>query len=310
LKGSLYVFLGGCSYGILSTFVKVAYAEGYTMGQVVFSQYFVGTVLILLTVLAMRYNHQRKYSTSESSMISLTATPLKTTAKQRVHLIAVGSAVALTGIFYYAALQYISASLAILLLFQFTWMGVLLEAILNRKWPSKGKLGALPILIVGTVFATGVLTNNLEAISLLGVGFGLLAAISHTFFIFFSGRVAPEVEPMTRTLFMNIGAVLFISLLFPPTFLFTDPLVFGLVKYSLLLGFFGPLLSTFLFTKGVPLIGAGMAAILGASELPTATVMASFFLGEIVGFGQWVGILIILIGIVLPEVLVRWRRVS
>jgi drug/metabolite transporter (DMT)-like permease len=304
LRGSLYVFLGGCSYGVLSTFVKLAYGEGYTMGPVVFSQYLAGTILILLAVLAMRHKHEQNRSISTHS----SPVPGKTTKKQRFQLVGVGAVVALTGIFYYAALQHISASLAILLLFQFTWIGVVLEAFLNRKWPSKGKVLALLFLIVGTILATGVMQNGPGDFSYVGVLFGFLAAVSHTFFIFFTGRVAPQVESMTRSLFMNLGALLFISVLFPPTFLLTDPLAWTLVKYSLLLGFFGPFLSTFLFTKGAPLTGPGLAAILGASELPTATVMASIFLGELVGVIQWSGILIILIGITLPEVLARMRR--
>ena len=46
LKGILLVFLGACSFGILSTFVKLAYHEGYTLGDVTGAQAFFGAVIL------------------------------------------------------------------------------------------------------------------------------------------------------------------------------------------------------------------------------------------------------------------------
>ncbi|MEW4151487.1 hypothetical protein Q0N88_14915 [Bacillus thuringiensis] len=39
LRYSLLVLLGACSYGILAIFVKLAYAEGFSLGEVIGSQY-------------------------------------------------------------------------------------------------------------------------------------------------------------------------------------------------------------------------------------------------------------------------------
>lgn len=35
LRYSLLVLLGACSYGILAIFVKLAYAEGFSLGEVI-----------------------------------------------------------------------------------------------------------------------------------------------------------------------------------------------------------------------------------------------------------------------------------
>jgi drug/metabolite transporter (DMT)-like permease len=48
LKGILLVFFGACSFGILSTFVKLAYHEGYTLGDVTGAQAFFGAVILLV----------------------------------------------------------------------------------------------------------------------------------------------------------------------------------------------------------------------------------------------------------------------
>ncbi|MFO7720397.1 MAG: EamA/RhaT family transporter, partial [Gillisia sp.] len=42
LKGSLMVALGASSYGMLTTFVKMAYAEGFTSYEITFSQMILG----------------------------------------------------------------------------------------------------------------------------------------------------------------------------------------------------------------------------------------------------------------------------
>ena len=34
LRGGIFVFLGACSFGVLSTIVKTAYGEGFNVGQI------------------------------------------------------------------------------------------------------------------------------------------------------------------------------------------------------------------------------------------------------------------------------------
>ena len=93
------VFLGGCCYGILSTFVKIAYANGFSSAAVTGAQYLFGTMMLWLVLL---FTKKEKLSVKESVKLLLSGIPF-----------------GLTGIFYYQALQSLSASLAIVFLFQF-----------------------------------------------------------------------------------------------------------------------------------------------------------------------------------------------
>src|SRR5690606_5235599 len=45
-KNVLLVFSGACSFGILSSFVKIAYSEGYTVGEVTGVQVFFGMAVL------------------------------------------------------------------------------------------------------------------------------------------------------------------------------------------------------------------------------------------------------------------------
>ncbi|MED4755497.1 DMT family transporter [Brevibacillus choshinensis] len=285
----LLVFIGACSYGILSTIVKLAYGQGYSPAEVIGGQMFFGFVLTWLP--------------------SLFFLRTKPQMRQLLLLVAVGLTVGTTGIFYYNALQYIPASVAIVLLFQFTWMGVLAEAILSRRLPDKQTVGSLVLLLIGTLLAGGLFeSGGLEQFNLIGVIFGLLSAVSYTLFLLSSGKVAITVHPWVRSSTMATGSLLLASLLYPPVFLFNGSLWDGLFPYVFLLAFFGILLPTVLFNFGIPHIGAGMAAILGAAELPMAVISSYFILHESVSLLQTVGVIVILIAIVLPEWLRQWGK--
>ncbi|WP_052737645.1 hypothetical protein [Bacillus sp. SA1-12] len=100
------------------------------------------------------------------------------------------------------------ASIAVMLLFQFIWIGIVIDAITNRKTPGKEKLLAITLLFIGTFLAGGGL-NNLLDLQASGIIYGLLSVVSFTFFIFLSGRIAVHLPALTRSFFMSLGAFYF-----------------------------------------------------------------------------------------------------
>lgn len=298
LKGIIYILLGACSYGVLSTFVKLAYHDGFIVNDVVGIQMLLGALLLWGFLLVSRLG--KKNSAAPKYVAA--------SHKQIILLIGLGSTTGLTGMFYYLALQYISASLAIVLLFQFTWMGVMAEAIINRRLPGAGKLLSLIPLLIGTLSATNLFATGFGGIHWLGFLYGLLAAVSYTIFILLSGRVAVQVNPVLKTALMVSGGCMICMIVLPPAFLSDARLFVELaLRYGLALAVLGPFLSTLMFSKGAPLTGSGMASILGAAELPTAVLMSAVVLHEQVGMPHYLGMLLILLGIVFPEI---WKRIS
>ncbi|EHS55527.1 DMT family transporter [Paenibacillus kribbensis] len=272
------VFLGGCCYGILSTFVKLAYSAGFTVAEVTGAQYFFGTVLSWIVVLFTK----RK----------------KLTYKQTSKLILSGIPSGLTGLFYCQSLQNLNASLAIVLLFQFVWIGALYEWVFQKRRPTKKKLISIGILLIGSMLAANVMFQENVTLSWQGAIWGFLAALSFAMFIFLSGSVEKGTPPILKSALLSTGAVITVFVVFPPTFLFNFDVLTGLSPYGLLLGVFGVVLPPLLYSIGMPQVGSGMGTILTASELPMAILMSSLVLGEHVGLPQWIGVLIILGGIV------------
>ena len=289
LKYSSLVLLGACCYGILSVIVKLAYKQGFSVSEVIGSQYLFGFLFILIPFL---------FSKKSFSL------------KDTLYLAIAGTTTSLTSILYGKSLETIPASIAVVLLFQFTWIGIIIEAIANRKMPSKEKLFAIIILFIGTILAGGGSMNHLLALHPTGIIFGLLSAISFAFFIFVSGRVAVHLPSITRSFLMTSGAFLFLLFVLSPNFIVNGSLGNGLWKYGSLLGLFGVLLPVLLFSIGTPKIGAGLATILGAVELPIAVMASAFILNEYVSSIQIIGVLIILVGVAVPQLVQMKVRID
>ena len=286
-KYALLVFLGGCSYGVVSTFVKLAYGEGFNVGDVTGSQYVLGAVMLWI--------------------FSIFVPKIKLTGKQWIILLISGFPMGLTGIFYNRSLEYIDASFAIILLLQFTWIGILLQIVIDKQTPSRKSIVATVIILLGSILASGFLKNDIT-FSLVGIGWGLLAALAFATFIFISGRTGIPVHPIYKSAIMTTGAAMLVCIILPPNFLINGALLNGLLLYGLFFGFFGSFVPPVLFNIGMPKVGSGLGTILSASELPTAVLMSTLILHEAVTFSQWIGVVIILIGIAFPNIKRRSRR--
>lgn len=282
-KNSLYVFLGACSFGILSTIVKTAYSKGFTIQEVMGGQYGFGWLLMLVLMLIF----SRK----------------KVTLRQFIRLAGVGACTCLTGVFYYMSLQTLPASIAIVLLFQFTWMGVGLEAVLSRKWPSGATLVSVLILFAGTILAGGLLGGGDFQLSLAGILYGLGSALMMALFIYCSGRVETRLLLITRSFCISTGSLLMLLIIFTPKVIPNVAQTTELWPYGLALGAFGAVIPVLLFGLGAPRINPGLASILSAGEFPVAVTASVLVLHEQVGGLQWLGIAVILLGIAYPQLM-------
>ena len=102
LKGVFLVGLGATSYGMLATFVKMAYDEGYSTPEVTTAQFVLGILGMLLINL---FQKNKKGNTV-----------VKASPKNIFQLIAAGTSLGMTSVFYYLAVKYIPVSIAIVLL--------------------------------------------------------------------------------------------------------------------------------------------------------------------------------------------------
>lgn len=305
LKGVLFVGLGAAFYGMLATFVKLAYNENYTTAEVTTAQVLLGIFGLLIVNLIQTSFSKKKLE--------------KPTKKDTLKLILAGTSLGFTSLFYYLSVQYINVSIAIVLLMQSVWFSVVVESFIQKKFPNARKIIATLVVLLGTLLATNSFNSNIE-LDIRGLFWGILAATSFTVTMFTSNTIATYLSPFRKTFIMLLGAGMVVL-----TFLFfaqIGPLYFDSLKslylnftentahirafdfsiiwkYGFILALFGTILPPILFNTGFPKAGLGLGSIVSSLELPVSVTMAYVLLGEQVLAIQWCGIALILFAIVL-----------
>ena len=294
-KNGLLVLLGGCSFGVLSTFVKLAYKENYTLGEVSGVQVLFG-MLILWTIFFI------------SKITSPRKTKTQLTDKKKHpywKLILSGFVTGTISLVYYKSVQLLPASIAIILLMQFVWISVLIEYLLYKIKPTGVQIISMVVVLAGTVLAAGFFNEQSQSLSLIGIGFGLLAGTFYALFLIINSRLGNDYPPAQKSALMLTGACILVFSIFPPYFLFNGQLSGNLWKWGLLLATFGTVIPPLFYAIGIPKIGVTLSSIISAAELPVAVGMSYFVLSEEVTGMQWLGVFIILLTIVVSNLFKR-----
>ena len=286
----LLVFLGGCSFGPSSSVIKMAYEAGFAANDVVMSQYLFGWMMMAVLAGGLF---------AASAARKKAAAPKLPRAKNVIGIGAVGISIALVSTCYIFALQTVPAHIAVILLFQYTWMDIILEALYTRKLPHISIVTSVLILVAGTLLAAGV-GAGAEHLDPIGILFGIGSAFFYAIYIFLLGKVDVEVHPITRSFCILSFALLFLICIFTPAYFTSGVLADGLWKYGILIGILGCAIPSFFFAIGTPKISTGAATILSSSELPAGIICSVIILSEAVTPLQWAGVVLLFFGIAFP----------
>ncbi|WP_028390013.1 EamA family transporter [Bacillus cihuensis] len=282
-KGILFVLLGAGCFGFTPIFAKLGFSYGYSLGQINIVQMMISSLLLWSFTLIKRPSFK---GLNKRNLPQIMIT---------------GCLIGLTSIFYYGAMQYLPASLAIILMFQFVWIGIILEWIFSKIKPAPATVLSIILILIGVVFASNILNGDIKGLPFKGFLFGILSAFTYAGFIFFSGKVAVNVDPLIRTSLMATGSTILVLVLFMRDISTVLPLETNLLTTAVGVSLFGAVLPPLFFAVGAPLVSGGIANILTSIELPIAILSASIILSEAVMPLQWLGTAIILAAIALNE---------
>ncbi|MGV6947192.1 EamA family transporter [Sphingobacterium kyonggiense] len=291
-QGAIAVFIGAASFGILSTFVKKAYEQGYNLGEVTGIQALLGaSILWLLWFIWLAFG--KKSTTS-----------LQKPKSPAWKILLSGVSTGAVSILYYKCVQLVPASLAIVLLMQYIWIGQLIEFIFFKARPDLKQILVIVLILLGTLFATGMIEEPLSSFSYEGLIYGLLAATAYSIFMIVNGRVGNDYSAVHKSAIMITGACALIFITLQPFTLFNLEILNGILPYGILLALFGTVIPPFLFAYGLPKTGYSLGSVLSAVELPVAVCMSYLVLQESVSFLKWVGVFFIL-GVIIWKNLVK-----
>ena len=284
-KYILMVFAGGCSYGLLSTFVKLAYKEGYNTAELSFLQALTG--LIILSILLFIQNRRKQNKEKEY-----------TGKTQWWTLLFAGASIGLTSLVYYHSVQYIPASVAIIILMQFTWIGILLDWLFYGKTPTRDQIQAIVLILIGTTMAGKLLNSGVDTLSTKGLVYAFGSALFFALYVVISSRIKADIQPLKKSAIMMLSSATVIFILNAETILFYSHFDIGLIKWILFLALFGTIIPPLVFSTGIPKVGVGYSSILMTAELPVAVMCSQMILKEQVNLLQWAGIILILLSII------------
>lgn len=226
--------------------------------------------------------------------------------RQCFPLFIVGLFLGATAFTFSKAVEHLSASMAVLLQFQFTWIAIVIDAVYSRKLPSKTKVFVIVLILLGTVLATNIIGSDNIHVSLTGIIFGLLCASCFGFYIFANEHIQADLHWSLRAFYIMLGSLVFSIIITIPDMVSSsniesqasfDTTLF----HSSILALFGYSVPIVFFAIGIPKIGATISAMLSALELPVAIIAAMLLLQEQISILQWVGVVLIVVSLLIRE---------
>lgn len=284
-KAVLLVFFGGACYGFNATCYKLSYTWGFTSAQIAAAQMWAAFALFAVLLL-LEFAKGRHWS--------------KIGRNSTLKLIGIGAVTCVTSIFYTYAMSVLPVALALTLLFQFTWIGTVIQVIMTRKPPAPSQIVSALIIVLGTVFASGLYATDLSQCDPWGIAAGLIAAVSCASFLALSGHIQPQCSQAQRG-FLICGGAVVMSHLICPDFIVSGVLLQGIAPLGLIAGACGFFLPVLLFSIGTPFLPAGLSSVLASSELPAGLFVAMMVLGSPIGPVEWLGVAIILFGVCVSQ---------
>jgi drug/metabolite transporter (DMT)-like permease len=262
----------------MSIFAVYAYQDGATVLGLLTLRFVLAAVLFFLYIAVKRVKFQ-------------------ITLRQILALFVLG------GVFYtvmsytfFTAVQYISPSLAALILYSYPVFVALLSARVDKERLTRRVVISIGLALFGLVLVLGTSFDN---VSPLGVLLAVAASLVYSFYIVLSNRVVKSVPLVVTSSFVT----LFAALSFAVLSLGMHQLQFDFgTKAWLAIGgiiLFPTVIAMTTFFYGLRMIGSTRASILSMIE-PLVTITASAILfGDRLTLAQWIGGGAVLLGALL-----------
>jgi drug/metabolite transporter (DMT)-like permease len=283
-KYMFMVFAGACSYGILSTFVKLAYQAGYTIEEISVTQALIGFIALSTLTLIRGY-----YKKPEGAPIP---------AFTWLYLLLTGGCIGMTSYVYYLSVKYIPASVAIVLLMQFTWLGILLEWVFFNKKPTAVQFAIIGIIWIATILASGISGAQNSHLPGIGIFYGLLSALFYAVFILINSRLKYTGSSLVKSSVMILGSAISLIVVTGHQLIVVHHFNIQLLKWGMFLALFGTIVPPLLFASGIPKTGHFKSSVLMTAEFPVAMCCSWLFLDEQISLLQWIGVIVMLLAIV------------
>lgn len=282
-------FLAGASFGLGGAISQIVSAQGFEIKHITTAQYLCAALILGLLVAFKFRAHM--------------------TRKEVAQLVGVGALSVVSSLCYYYAIDFLTVGQAVAIQFQYVWIAVVIQNVVERTRPTAWVVGSTVLIILGTLLGSGFVDEVISgggSISLnpAGVTLALVCAFCYACFIYLNGRVATEHPPVTRTFVMSVSGVIVMAFIAPD--FYTDTIsgslnIAALAPGGITMGLVMSVIPCVCLVAAARYVPGGIVAILSSSELPVAVIAGCLLLGEQATVLSVAGVLIICVSIVLSQ---------
>ncbi len=276
-SGVIFALITAVSLGSITTQAKLYYVESGNAMTLMFARFFVSSLVFALYLLIRRQS-------------------FGVNASERGGVFQVGAVWSGAMIFYLLSVETITVSLAVLILYAYPLL-VLLYAIAARQLPASWRLIMLFLLAFTGLYLA--LSSGEVELNTSGLIYASLASIGAAFTFIKGARVAPKLNPMVMSFWVNLVGLLMILPLVYSSFAFevSDK---GLAALGIATGLY--VIAIFCQFQALARLPATMAALILNFEPIVSILLAVIILNEVISTWQWIGICLV-IGVLIASIL-------
>jgi len=203
---------------------------------------------------------------------------------------------------FFLALDHSTVSTAISLLYTYPAFVMVGAVVFLGETITIAKVTALLLTVVGCFFVTGAHDPAALKLNVLAVAFGLAASVTKAAYTLLSKRALRRTDPWTTVLFAFGFGALFLACWTWPASILTVDLGWRAWLLVLAIAWVPTLVGYSLFVLSLSYLEASRASIIATLEPVAAIVLAALILGEAGSWPQFLGVALILGGIVVLNV--------
>ncbi len=272
--GIIQIILSGFMFSFIGLIGKIAFERGIGSMELLGFRFVFSSLIIFLFM--MLFNRSL----------------LKTSLKNILLFAALGvGGYSMMAITFFFALESISASLCVLLLYTYPIMVALIGHFFLKEKISKEKAIYFILALVGLVM---LVSGEIEVRQIQGIIYGILSAVFYSLYIVLSKVYVKDTPAFTAIFYVQLAsAILAVSLSFSGMDRFLSVIVhsYGLILFFALVCSLGAMV---LFMDGLKKIKSWEASILSLAEPMFGVLLSVFFLGDKLSVLKVVGGLIVL----------------
>ncbi len=273
-RGMLFALVTACGLGAITTQAKLVYADGGNAMTLMLARFLVSSLVF-------------------GALLLLGGKSFRVGVGERLPLLLVGAIWSGAMICYLSAVETISVSLAVLILYFYPLLVLGYALVRHQLAPTPALIGLFLVAFAGLYLA---LSGGEIRLHPLGLGFAALASTGAAATFVIGARVAPRMSPLLMTFWVNAIGLAMILPLMPGRFALPAETGGQLALAAATAFYLVAILSQFQALARLP---AARAAFLLNLEPVVSILLARLVLDELLSPTQWAGVTLVITVIIL-----------